>query len=192
MSSACLDRWLRTADVEDGVPSPCHPRRRSQHPRHRPGPSRGIATRRSAQHADRASNLVHCRRPTALNQSDELLLGVRWAAALRCSELLLALDVDDLTFSKPDETGSGDCSYGHGIRNLIRPPNRPPSPFRTRARSPRCPVRLALQHFRRVRSGALLRRGDRHGESGHRPAQQPKLYDSLGVVKRGDRKVHRV
>ncbi|MEQ1702120.1 MAG: tyrosine-type recombinase/integrase [Ilumatobacteraceae bacterium] len=107
--------------------------------------------------------IVTGRPPTDLMiRRDRSMLLLGWAAALRESELV-ALDVDDLTF-----TGDPDRGDGGVLIRLSRSKGDPGSkgatvavPYSTRIGS--CPVRSTMLLARTQKTGPLYRKIDRHG-----------------------------
>ncbi len=95
---------------------------------------------------------------------DQVMFLLGWAAALR-SEELVALDVDDLTF-----TGDPNTGQGGGMLVRLRTSKGSPTdsvhvavPYSTQPST--CPVRLTMLHTRNTRTGPLFRQIDRHGRT---------------------------
>ena len=105
-------------------------------------------------------------RPTTAHdiiRRDELILALGWAAALRAGELV-ALDVADLAFT--DDPGSADgAAMLVRIRKSRADQRQKVEYFAVPASSTSnaCPVRLGASAARRLRTGPLFRRIDRHG-----------------------------
>lgn len=98
---------------------------------------------------------------------DQLLIGLGWAGALRASELV-ALDVDDIEFvGDPDRGDGGLMIHVHGSKtDQHRVGDVVGVPYASIESG--CPVRMALRHCRKVRSGPLFRSIDRHGKAHQR------------------------
>ena len=98
---------------------------------------------------------------------DQLLIGLGWAGALRASELV-ALDVADLEFVGDPERADGGLVVH--VRRSTTDQHRAGDvvgvPYPSIESG--CPVRLALRHCRKVRSGPLFRAIDRHGQAHQR------------------------
>jgi integrase len=112
--------------------------------------------------------IVAVSRPTM--RRDQLLVALGWATALRASELV-GLDVDDLNVI-------GDPSNGDGGL-LVRVRNGKGAdgaewvavPFS--AQTLTCPVRRTIAYTRNIRSGAVFRHIDRHGNTHGRLGARP-------------------
>jgi integrase len=98
-----------------------------------------------------------------LVRRDQLLLAFGWAAALRPGELV-ALDVDDVTFTGDLDRGGGGMLV-RVRRSKDRRGRSEHVAVACASRAAWCPVRLAERATCRPRSSALFVHFDRHGNS---------------------------